>query len=220
MKKGLIFLLVLLVLVVGAIYIFIPSRLNVVREIVVNANSFGVYRSLADENAWSKWWPDNTSSKSNALPELNGYQFEVRNKLFKTLEIGLKGQGQDYSSGILFIPLEHDSSAIRWEVPIETGNNPINKVSRYFEARKIASTLSTVLKSMKPYMEKEENLYKLSIKQGMVVDTAFVSTRTVFNHFPTTEEVYAMIGKLHDHIAKQNGKENGYPMLNIDSSGD
>ena len=53
----------------------------------------------------------------------------------------------------------------------------------------------------------------------MVVDTAFVSTRTAFNHFPTTEEVYAMIGKLHEHIAKLNGKENSYPMLNIDSSG-
>jgi len=237
MKKGLIFLLVLLVLVVGAIYLFIPSRLNVVREIALNANSFGIYRSLADQDAWNKWWPvrpdhprlndsvgqaggpNNPSSKSNALPELGGFQFEVRNKLFKTLEVGLKGQSKDYSSGILFIPLEHDSSAIRWEVPIETGNNPINKISRYFEARKIANTLSTVLKSMKPYMEKEENLYKLSIKQGMVADTAFVSTRTVFNHFPTTDEVYVMIGKLHEHIAKQNGKENGYPMLNIDSSG-
>ena len=219
MKKGLIFLLVLLVLVIGAIYIFIPNQLRVSRELLLNANSFGVYRSLSNENTWSNWWPNNDSSKSSALPELDGYQFEVRNKLFKTLEVGLKGQGQDYSSGLLFIPLQHDSSAIRWEVPIETGNNPFNKVSRYFEARKIAKTLSTVLKSMKPYMENEENLYKLSIKQGMVVDTAFVSTRTVFNHFPTTEEVYAMIGKLHEHIAKQNGKENGYPMLNIDSSG-
>ena len=218
MKKGLIFLLVLLVLVVGAIYIFIPNQLRVSRELLLNANSFGVYRSLADENTWNKWWPGNDSSKSTALPELDGFQFEVRNKLFKTLEVGLKGQGQDYSSGILFIPLEHDSSAIRWEVPIETGSNPINKLSRYFEARKIANTLSTVLKSMKPYMEKEENLYTLSIKQGMVVDTAFVSTRSVFNHFPTTEEVYAMIGKLHEHVAKLNGKENGYPMLNIDSS--
>ncbi len=219
MKKGLIFLLVLLVLVVGAIYIFIPNQLRVSRELLLNANSFGVYRSLADENTWNKWWPNNASSNSTALPVLDGYQFEVRNKLFKTLEVGLKGQDRDYSSGILFIPLEHDSSAIRWEVPIETGNNPINKVSRYFEARKIANMLSTVLKSMKPYMEKEENLYKLSIKQGMVVDTAFVSTRTAFNHFPTTEEVYAMIGKLHEHVAKLNGKENSYPMLNIDSSG-
>src|SRR5687768_15906915 len=108
MKKGLIFLLVFLVLVVGAIYIFIPNQLRVSRELLLNANSFGVYRSLADENTWNKWWPNNVSSKTNELPELDGFQFEVRNKLFKTLEVGLKSPGQDYSSGILFIPIEHD----------------------------------------------------------------------------------------------------------------
>lgn len=227
MKKALVYVLVLIIALIAAIYIFIPNKLNVVREVLVNANSFGVYRSLADENAWHKWWPvrpghpggPNKSTTNSTLPEYDGYQFEVRNQLFKTLEVGIKGNGKEYSSGILFIPLEHDSSAIRWEVPIETGSNPINKLKLYFEARDIANTLSDLLKSMTPYMEKEENIYNLSVKQGMVVDTVFVSNRTVFNHFPTTEEVYAMIQKLHDHINKQNAKEKGYPMLNIDSSG-
>ena len=218
MKKALVYVLVLIIALIAAIYIFIPNKLNIAREVVLKANSFGAYRGLADENSWSKWWPK-TGSTNSSLPEYDGYQFEVRNKLFKTLEVGLKGKDKEYSSGILFIPITRDSSAIRWEVPVETGNNPIHKLKLYFEARDIANTISALLKSMTPYLEKEENIYHLSVKQSMVVDTAFVSNKAVFNHFPTAEEVYAMIQKLHDHISKQNAKENGYPMLNIDSSG-
>ncbi len=209
MKKGLVFLLTVVVLVIAAIYLFIPNKLTVAREIVLNANSFGIYRSLADETTWNKWWPK----------DANGYEFTLKKKLFKTLEIGLKDKDSEYSTGIRFIPLEHDSSLVRWEVPIETGNNPIQKVRKYFEAKRIAKILANVLDSMRPFMEKEENLYMLSIKQSTVTDTAFVSTRVVFNHFPTTEEVYSMIDKLHKHVTKFNGKEAGHPMLNIDSSG-
>src|SRR4030095_6302184 len=216
MKKGLLFLLLLFILIIAGIYLFIPNQLKVSRELLLDANSSGIYRCLSEESNWARLWPKNVS---DSLPEFNGYQFELRKKLFKTIEVVLKTKDSEYSSGMLFIPLEHDSALIRWEAQIETSSNPIKKLNKYFEARKIANTLSSLLSAMKPWLETEENLYMLSIKQGMVVDTAFVSTRTVFNHLPTTTEVYAMIGKLHDHIAKQNGRETGPPMLNIDSSG-
>jgi len=219
MKKVFTFLLVLIVVALGAIYLFIPARLVVAREVLVRANSVGVYRTVANEKSWAKWWPGSMGANINSSFLYNGYQFDVSNKIFKSVEVLIKNNEQEYSSAILFIPITRDSSLIRWEVPIENGNNPIKRLTNYFQARKIANTISNPLQSMKAFMETEENIYGLSVKQSMVVDTAFISTRTIFNHFPSTEEVYAMIDKLHSHVAKQNGKENGYPMLNIDSSG-
>ena len=189
------------------------------RELAVDTNSFAAYRGLADENTWSKWWPREDSINPGKLPTLNGYQFSIDKKLFKTLEIGLQGKDIKHSSGMLFIPLGQDSSIVRWEVAVETGNNPIQKLQRYSEAKKIANTFAEVLTALKPFLQKEENLYSLSVYQGMVKDTVFVSTRRSFSYFPSTDEVYSLIDKLHSYIAKQQGKETSQPMLNIDSSG-
>ena len=57
MKKILITLVLLLVLVLAAVYLFIPGKIKIETSISLNAALPGVSRSLMDENNWKKWWP-------------------------------------------------------------------------------------------------------------------------------------------------------------------
>ena len=67
MKKWLIGLTVIILLLVVCSYVFIPERINISEEVLVNCTPGGAMRILIDENKWKKWWPGNNSTDPDLL---------------------------------------------------------------------------------------------------------------------------------------------------------
>lgn len=62
-----------------------------------------------------------------------------------------------------------------------------------------------------------KDLYGYDIKNEKVQMQFLLSTNKVFPHYPTTEDIYSLVSIIRDHISKTDGKEEFFPMLNIES---
>ena len=57
MKKILITLALLVLLALGAVYLFIPRKIKIEAAVSVNTALPGVFRTLINDSNWEKWWP-------------------------------------------------------------------------------------------------------------------------------------------------------------------
>ena len=114
MKRILLFVLVFLVLCIAGVYILVPKQLAVVSDITVHANREGVYRFLASDSNWKKWWPGaiKKGSTNSLCFTLEGYDFQLGQKLYNAIQLNLSKDG-DSSAGLLrLIPFTNDSMPI------------------------------------------------------------------------------------------------------------
>ncbi len=221
MKKWIIILLCLLALVIAGVYIFIPSELSIKKEMIVGANPQGVYRTLSNEDNWIKWLPGKKKETSRQERRdtpfnYNGYGFHVNKRTPHALEILLSNSDSILSSALLILPLNVDSSGLKWKASIITGSNPFKKIRGYFQAKKIAGNMGDVLTAMKLFLSEKQNIYDICVYQRKVKDTMLISVRETFMRYPSTAEIYVMIGKLRNYIIEQNGRETNDPMLHIE----
>ena len=75
--------------------------------------------------------------------------------------------------------------------------------------------MNELLQSMKAFLEKTKNIYGVDIKETLVKDSALISTRRQFDHYPNVQEVDSMIQSLKKYIRQNNAIEKNSPMLNV-----
>jgi hypothetical protein len=211
MKKILLALVLLVVIMLVAAYLFIPRKLKIEATTTVNAALPAVSRLLSENDTWKKFWPDTAAFK------LNDQTYSIKGKFFTAFNIDI-GTEKDSISSILNLLLlsGSDPVAINWsgELIISSGN-PFTRISQYRKARSIEKNMNSILTGMKNFMEQTKNIYGFDIKQTKVKDSVLISTRRSFDHHPASKDVYEMIQSLKEYIAVNDAKEEGPPMLNI-----
>ena len=75
--------------------------------------------------------------------------------------------------------------------------------------------LQLLLQKAQDFYTKENNLYGLSIKNDLVVDSLLVSTAIESKVYPSTDVVYSLVDKLKAYVQEAQAKQTGAPMLNI-----
>ena len=72
-----------------------------------------------------------------------------------------------------------------------------------------------IMKSMKAFLEKQENVYGIRIDQILVTDTILVTTKISSDQYPSTPVVYGLISGIKNYISVNNAKETNSPMLHV-----
>lgn len=213
MKRLLFAIAVAVVLVVSAIYIFIPDEIKIAEVINVHCNERAGYRILAKDSNWKKWQPSKSSFVTNSnSPD---YNFQTGKKYPEGLEIIIKKDTSVYYSIISLFPIKVDSLRLEWRATLSAGSNPFIKVRQYFRAREIKSNMKNIAQNIKWFSKKPENVYGMTITVEKVKDTILVARKIFSPDYPSTEVIYNLINDLTGFINSKGAKETNYPMVHI-----
>ncbi len=195
----------------------IPKKVNVSKTIVANANLDAVFRFLSNDSKWAAWWPS-----ANSDPHMPGgfqfdkYSFRKTKTRYNAFGIEIKNKEKKNNSNLNLLPVGYDSVQIVWTTTLQAGgNNPFSKILLFFEARHLQKSFQTILSALDIHVSKVENLYGFDIRPERIQVEHTVSTRKTLPRFPTNDDVYALIGSIENHIAKQQLKVEGLPVFHI-----
>ncbi len=216
MKKILIVLTVIIVVVLLFAYLFIPSSIIVSSQKKIICPTVAINRLLEKKENLAKYLMldkknDSIFSHDNITNTIvRANQFGV-SLLSNIDEYNLRGI-------IITIGSNVDTSIVQMQYePILCSNNPFSRIVSYFKARALKSQADYILSSLKSFAENVKNVYGFYVVKTKVKDSVYIFTEATFNHYPTNGNVDSLINKLRNYVAKNNGIESDFPMLNINT---
>ena len=209
MKKIFIILVLLAVLALAAVYLFIPEKIKIEATVSLEAAFPAVSRTLIDENNWRKWWPGETPfAYSNQT-------YAIKGKFFNVFDIDIYSDKDTINSQMELVLVTTNTMTILWNTQLPSSNDPFKRFKRYQQVKQTEKNMNAILQSLKTFLQKKENIYGIDIRESLVKDSALISTRRQFDHFPNVQEVDSMIQSLKKYISQNNAIEKNSPMLNV-----
>jgi hypothetical protein len=209
MKKILITVLLFILIALAALYLLIPGKIKTEATISMNAALPGVSRLLIDENTWQNWWPGETAFNYNKQT------YSIRSGISSVFDIDIYRGKDTINSRLELIPVKNDTMKVDWHAEQVTSSNPFVRFSQYRQAKATEKNMNDILQSMKAFLEKTKNIYGFEIKKTLVTDSVLISLRRSFEHYPTVQEIDAMIRDLKKYIVQNKAIERNSPMLNV-----
>ncbi|RNI32803.1 hypothetical protein EFY79_19605 [Hanamia caeni] len=220
MKKILIIILSLIILLSICSYVFIPEKLEIATVELANCNINGVSRTIHNSHGWRKWWPGPDSLRHNTKADsiwyyYKGYHYHLDEKLYDAIKIQIKNKKTNIESTIHIFSLNFDSVAIEWKCSFYAGINPITRILKYREAKSIRNNMTQILSGLVSYLEDKRNIYGFNFHVIISKDSTLVATKIITPDYPTTSEIYNLVGNLKKYIKSEGAKENNFPMLSV-----
>ena len=224
MKKWLIGLSLIVILAVGSIYFFIPSKL-LVSAVTPSSSTFNTAIAFSSNSkVWYKWWPGTLSQKdsncNNCVATYKDVQYRIISMSYNNTKLQLVHKNDTTLVSLAVAEFVHDSIKIITQFNFNASINPIKRIQQYNEAAYLKQNIHEVIKSLKIFMENPLNIYGFTINSTMVKDTVLMSGKNIFTHTPTTTEIYALVSQIRNHIRQNGGIETNAPMLNVTKYGD
>ncbi len=209
MKKILTGIVLTVIFLMAAVYLFIPGNIKMEEKIIIGAALTAVSRELATDSNWSKWWPgENVFTYKEE-------QYRPRGNAFNVFEMDIYSKTDTTKSRVELVFLNNDSIMILWNAEKVTTNDPIKRFSTYRSTRHTQENIKAILAALKSFMERTENIYGFPIQKTKVMDSVLISTRRSFDHKPGVKDIDIMIQSLKNYIARNNAVEKNLPMLNV-----
>ena len=209
MKKILIGLVLSMIFLLAAVYLFIPRKIKIEAAVSLNAAVPGVLRTLANDSNWKRWWP-------GEIPfAYNKQSYFIRGHIFNVFDIGIYTDKDTINSLMELVFVKANTMTILWKAEQVSSNNPFKRFIQYNHAKETEKNMKAILQSMTAFLQKTENIYGFDIRETLVKDSVLISTRRTFDHYPDAQEVDAMIQSLKRYIVQNNAIEKNLPMLNV-----
>ncbi|MEI8110634.1 MAG: hypothetical protein WCH59_06535 [Chitinophagia bacterium] len=217
MKRFILIFTSIIIISLGAIYIFIPSRITITSAAIAAAPDVAIERVLMEEAHWPAWWKYCELSKFGS-PNLSQPPFTLtlKEKFYKSLQFDINAPNQPtVSSRLTLVPLRKDSTGFEWSCQLEAGNNPIQRLLNYRKAREIKSLLDSCLQPCVRFFSNTENVYGIQIERTKLPDTLFVTAKKQFSSKPNLKDINSLIKQIEGYIQKQGKKPSGSSIYNI-----
>ena len=217
MKKWLIGIGLVLVIATACIYVFIPRELEVSSMSLVRCNPQAVFRQVGHGGNWVGWWPgDQREGDGKAAYRYAGDVYSVSASSYPLTEVAILHAGAEIKSRMSVLSLSNkDSAAIYWQCRLSAGEGPIQRLRQYLFAHKLKGSMNGVLSKLRPFLEDERNIYGMNIGEASTKDTFLVATKAFLPGYPSTPDIYRLLGELREYIVREGAVENGYPMANV-----
>ena len=215
MKRFILTLLILMAIIVGGIYIFIPSKIHFRESMYIKTAPKIAARFLLDEKLWHNWWPDKSIDKNDTIFAYKQFDYAVNWKMISGDSVLIKTKEGYVNSLLNIIPVNKDSTGFYWEGSSNSERNIFKRVRNYFTQKKIQQDAAEIFQALKVYVENGENVYGVKIELKMVVDTLLISTKKTFNKYPKTEQVYEMVNDLKNYMVSNAVLQSNPPMLHV-----
>lgn len=219
MKKWLMVIGGIIVLFFAGLYILIPSQFDIVETVKVNCPHSAVKRMIDNPTTWSKWWPgENTKPEkltdTSATYSINGLTVDIVTGKYNAAGVNINSGDDTYKGVLILLPLTADSVMMQWKCSMAASNNPITRLSQYFSYDKAGNSVAEVLAKLHVFLENKLNIYGINITQGRVSDTLLISTKKMFDHYPTVADRATMIESVKSFMATRGISQTHYPMTN------
>jgi hypothetical protein len=214
MKKAITVLAILLLAAIVSIYFFIPGNIKISYANSVDVSDKRALDFLSSAEGWSKWFPGEKDDRRRAFI-FNKQRFLPGTSFHDAVNVNLEGDGLSAVTQIQLLPLKKDSVKLIWELSLDGSMNPFRRIKQYRAAVEIKENIKIVLDHFVAWVDKTENVYGVHIEHGKIQDSVLLSTRTIFNHYPSDSEVYNLLQKLRIYFEKFDARETGIPMLNV-----
>jgi hypothetical protein len=205
-------------LVLVCTYIFIPGKLIISKIEYVNCNANGAFRILSDQSAWEKWWLNKDSLKNTLVENhffYNGYKYHLTNKFYNSVEVSIKDKNTSVMSRINIIRINPDSVILEWKCTLFASINPVARILNYRKAESIKSNMTFIFYKLRLFLENKKNIYGVNFHVSMSKDSTMVAIKRMQISYPSTSDIYNLIGSLKNYIRNEGAKENNFPMLNV-----
>lgn len=209
MKKLLVAIVLLLMFALAAVYLFIPGKIKIEAAVPLNAALPGVFRTLINDSNWKKWWPGETPFA------YNNQTYSIKGKFFNVFEIDIYSDKDTINSRMELVLLTANTMTILWNAEQVSSNDPFKRFKRYRHAKQTEKNMNAILQRLRTFLQKNENIYGVDIRETLVKDSALITTRRQFDHFPNVQDVDSMILSLKKYINQNNATEKNLPMLNV-----
>jgi len=209
MKKVLIGLVLSIAFLLAAVYLFIPRKIKIEVTVPLNAALPGVFRTLINDSNWNKWWPGETPFAYNKQT------YSIKRRLFNVFDIDIYSDKDTINSQMELVLINENTMTILWNAEQISSNDPFKRFIRHRHAKQTEKNMNAILQSLEIFLQKKENIYGVDIRETLVTDSALISTRRKFDHYPNAQEVDSMIQSLKKYISQNNAIEKNSPMLNV-----
>lgn len=216
MKKTLLGVISIILLLTIIIFVFIPGKLVITESRVVSTTNIGFDTCLHKLDKWKHWWPGDAKDLSN------GSQFIYHEFSFKLDALNTDGAAIQIGSGktlvesrIQTIFKDRDSIYANWRIILQSGNNPITRLSNYFLARKLKKSMRVVFDSLCHFASKTENIYGYPIERTTFTEVTLIASNIKSVVYPSTETIYKAVTQIKRYLTSQGAQEKYYPMMNI-----
>jgi hypothetical protein len=214
MKKLLLTIVVLVLLMVAAVYLFIPSIVSDTREIDLKGNPTAINRYLITEARDNPWWLFSQDSSVQNLPVNDSLSCVVVRRSISSLGMRMQLAGLQAAGALHVLPVGTDSVRLTWITQVPTSYNPVRRWQNWRKAGEMNDAISARLDSIASFLSQSNNVYGFDIHEEKVVDSILVSTFIHSAAPASQEQVYSMVDQLRKFIAKHSARETGSPMVN------
>ena len=208
MRKGFIATGVLLIAVTVAVYWYVPSKVVVLAYASVECNFPATKRFIFDDKNWSAWLKQDSSVNGN-------FRQKISNVFYNNADILISNKDDVYTTSLMIIPYNIDSTGIEWRDTLLTGNNPFTRISRYMKARSLKKHIDTVMVNLTSFLNDKTRVYGVNIKKEIVRDRPLLATRQVTTTYPAPGDAYRLIALLRDYAHSQGDTSSGPAMKNV-----
>ena len=213
MKKIIFFLVIFIASFSAAVLLFIPSVEKISCSAKVKCPQSAVQRFLVYKSNWGKWWPGN--KLNDTLYTYGNFTYSITKIFIDGFETQYMNTGDTLMGTLSYQPISADSTLLSWESNIPLSNNPFTRFFQNMVTGQFQANATGLLAGMQSFFNKEENVYGFKVNMQKVQNSSLIATNKVFNHYPTVQEVYAIIASLKGYIASKKGEQVNYPMLNV-----
>jgi hypothetical protein len=204
------------------VFIFIPGKLVITERRLVNVTGIGFDTCLHNLKKWEQWWPGEAKNPGNDSRFIY-HKFSCKLTTPYTDGAAIQtGSGNNTAeSRIQTIFKDRDSIYADWSIVLESGTNPIKRLSNFFLARKIKKNMPVVFDSLCHFAGKTENIYGYPIERTTFTEVTLIASNFTSTVYPSTEMIYNAVSQLRQYLMSQGAQEKYFPMMNtkqIDSS--
>lgn len=214
MKKWILLILPLIILGVFT-YILIPSKESFRLYEKINFTQTGTARLIQKKQFWNTWWQGKAFNPDTFLN--SGVTYRIDKILFNKIEFTiLPGVNTDsIKSSLEFSEGNNDSTDVYWNSFYQYSLQPIKRINQYFTNNKLKSNAKKFLEKLKCILEDQQKIYGFKIATEKVIDGSLISTKKLFNHYPTTDDIYTLTALLKTYIKNKEAFAINPPMLNV-----
>lgn len=213
MRKWLFITVFVLAAFAGTAFLLSPHA-ETTTSSTLQCSNLAVDRFLLNRQSWKQWWPGEMNDEN--LLSFQSYRYRI-DQLLSDGFVATVMKDNDSARLVLHVePAEQNSSLFSWTREIASYHNPVYRTLASFTGgSEIASNLEKFITAVNAFFNSQEKVYGMTITLQKVKNSSLISTRRSFDHFPSTPEIYDMIGALKQYIRQKGGVEKDAPMLNV-----
>ena len=212
MKKNKLLLIVSLLALLAVILFLPPAIVERSNSLTVACPTSAVSRYVTSLNRWNDWMPG--KKVSDSVWKIGDKDFRITT----VLQNGFQALSTDQKVliDLQFVPAANKQTTFSLRTRYALAFNPIKRIAASITGGDIRKLNDLVLNDLcRDFFSDPLRVYGMDIQRGKVANFSWISTKAGFNHYPSTEEVYAQIDALVSYIKEKKGEAQGETILHV-----